>query len=517
MTTTVLEREDEFRDENSVEKRTRLENGRLIRRIFRIHFYAGMIAGPILLMLALTGLVILYTQPLQDLIYGGKLTVPAAEGNLPLQNQVNLALNEFPGYEVASVIPSPDPEHATVVGLKEGHAAGHDGHASSDITNVFVNPHTGEVTGHAIAGNDIIGLANRLHGHLNNESITIPLPSISHFINAEENPDLWVDIPVGRMIVEIMTVWALVLAITGIYLWWPRKSQKSKRLLSVRWSKGGRLRWQDLHSSTGIVLSGFLAIFIITGMPWSAYWGTDWGTITSKLTPNQTPVTESTPIQNNDLNGPGNSMEWAGRNDHVPGSMDHAPARLDFTAIEHIAHQLGMLPGYSIDAPVDTTEDGKTTYGSYSLANYWPQKLEERRTVYVDQFSGKTLFDATAGTMGGLKAATSWGVNLHMGTEFGIITRILSTLGCLLVIVSIASSYVMWWKRRPSGSAGLPNRPKRDPQLRNKGTKAMAIIGATLAIVYPSFGVTLLAVVGIDALYRYVRDRRTPAAAAAAA
>jgi uncharacterized iron-regulated membrane protein len=60
----------------------------------------------------------------------------------------------------------------------------------------------------------------------------------------------------------------------------------------------------------------------------------------------------------------------------------------------------------------------------------------------------------------------------HMGTQFGVIDRIIMTTGVLLLLTSIATSFVMWWLRRPSSRAricrirrlrstfGLP--PKRD-------------------------------------------------------
>ena len=45
------------------------------RAIWRVHFYSGMIAMPFILLMAVTGLVILYTQPIQDLTEGDLRTV----------------------------------------------------------------------------------------------------------------------------------------------------------------------------------------------------------------------------------------------------------------------------------------------------------------------------------------------------------------------------------------------------------------------------------------------------------
>ena len=48
----------------------RAKASRQWRSVWRIHFYAGMFAIPFILLMAVTGLVILYTQPLQDLTQG---------------------------------------------------------------------------------------------------------------------------------------------------------------------------------------------------------------------------------------------------------------------------------------------------------------------------------------------------------------------------------------------------------------------------------------------------------------
>jgi uncharacterized iron-regulated membrane protein len=478
----------------------RIERGRLLRRIWRMHFYAGAIAGPFLLLLSLTGLVILYTQPIQDALHGHLYKVPASAVSVPLQQQVDAAAAEFPELGIETVVPAADSEHSTRVALVDP--------GSEQITSVFVNPHTGEVLGSYTDGADLVGLANRLHGFLNNDAVTVSLPSLSHWIDPAEHPDVMVSVPLGSLVIEIITVWSLVLALTGIYLWWPRSSQKGKRLLSVRWGKGGRIRWQDLHSASGTLVAGFLAVFVVSGMPWSDYWGADWSAAANKITPNQEVEAVSTEAKVGDLDRLGRRIVWAEREDAIPASADAGVAQaLSYTDVAEIAQQEGMIPGYSIIPPSDEPghHGSDTVYGSFMVMNHWPQKLSEQRTLYLDQFTGNTIADSDAGDQGVLQRATSFGVNLHMGTQYGLLTRILATAGVLLLIVSVLTSYVMWWKRRPTGTAGLPKRPRRRPGTRSIGTPAIAVIGVVLALVYPSFGVTLLAVVAVDTALLLVR------------
>ena len=86
---------------------------------------------------------------------------------------------------------------------------------------------------------------------------------------------------------------------------------------------------------------------------------------------------------------------------------------LTFNDIDQIAKSENMIPGYSIVPPSDATEDGETTYGSYTVVNHWPQKLSEQRTLYLDQFTGQTIANATADQDGALDRITSWGQHPH--------------------------------------------------------------------------------------------------------
>jgi uncharacterized iron-regulated membrane protein len=80
-----------------------------------------------------------------------------------------------------------------------------------------------------------------------------------------------------------------------------------------------------------------------------------------------------------------------------------------------------------------------------------------------------------------------------MGTQWGLFSRILMTLLCLLTVWSIISGAVMYAKRRRKGSLGLPRRPSEV----NIG-KGLAVIAVVLAIVYPLWGASALIILALD-------------------
>jgi uncharacterized iron-regulated membrane protein len=118
--------------------------------------------------------------------------------------------------------------------------------------------------------------------------------------------------------------------------------------------------------------------------------------------------------------------------------------------------------------------------------------------------SGKTLAVSTPGDwgQGALGTVTEFGVQTHMGTQFGIISRLIMTFGCVAVLWSIVSALIMFWKRRRPCTAGVPRRPTEI-----KTARRLFGIFAVLAIVYPLWGMTAAMVMGFD---RFVirRNRR---------
>ena len=66
----------------------------------------------------------------------------------------------------------------------------------------------------------------------------------------------------GSMIVELAASWAIVMIVTGLFLWWPRGTKGLGGVLYPRLRQGQRIFWRDLHAVTGIWVSG-LALFLI--------------------------------------------------------------------------------------------------------------------------------------------------------------------------------------------------------------------------------------------------------------
>ena len=478
----------------------------ILRRIWRLHFWIGLFVAPALLTLACTGLIILYSQPLDVWLHRDLKVVAQSASQIPLDAQVGEARrNVAPDMVLDAVTPPDAAGHSTQVDFlpAETPEVG-----ERNVTQVFIDPYTGRYLGQRKDLSGLIGWANQLHRLFGNDGPHMSLPSLGHIIAPSAYPDASIKVGVGNLLIEMTAVWVLVLAASGIYLWWPRAIERGKPRLAIRWRKGGRIRWRDVHATTGILLSAVLICYIVSGLTWSRYWGENWRAVASTITPATEVDAPSTPAKVGDFDRLGRRIAWADKSDPVYASDASASKPLTFNDIDQIAKSENMLPGYSIMPPSDTTTDGETTWGSYTVVNHWPQKLSEQRTLYLDQFTGQTITNATAAQDGALSRATSWGISMHMGNQYGLLTRISATFACLAVLTSILTATVMWWKRRPTGTAGLPGRSS--DAIRSNTPRgavvAIGVIATALAVLYPSFGLTLLLVLIVETI---VESRRT--------
>jgi uncharacterized iron-regulated membrane protein len=478
------------------------------RSLFRIHFYAGMFAMPFILLMAFSGLVILYTQPIQNISQRNLRQVPASAEHVSYDVLSKSVETAYPGQALKSLTVPTGSGRSAVFAVDDGSAAGR---------QVFVNPHTGKVLGTLKTGGGIVGLANRMHGYLNNNAIRISLPSVGALWDHGKVMRPYV---VGDLLLEMLGVWTLVLVMSGLYLWWPRRSTGSgtkrngRGLLRVRLRKTGRARWRDLHGASGVLLFSIILLTVISGLAWSAYWGPNFTALANSVSPNV--ATEAPPSvlgKRGDLDRLGNQIPWNTASMPIPASYATTidgtmPAALSLEAIVSIAEKEGMKPGYTVNFPANVTDEAtqEITYGSFTVSNSWPRKTSEARDLFLDQFSGTTRAEQNAYGYGTVSNSLDTMVSLHMGTQLGLFSRLMMTALCLLSIWSVFSGFVMFWKRRRPGTLGVPRRPVEVRLARRVGVTAMV-----MAVLFPVWGVTAAAVMAFD---RFVIRRTRPLTAA---
>lgn len=453
-------------------------SGSLYRAVWRWHFYAGLLVLPFLTWLAVTGGLYVFKAEIDGFFHRDLETVPVATGPVrPHGEVVAAALASHPG-QLLKYTPASAATSSAEVGIAS---------AEGERLAVFVDPHRAAVLGALSDRGTVAWTIRRLH-------------SLKYFG------------PVARGAIEIAGGWAILLVLTGICLWWPRG--RSGGVLSVRGQPRQRVFWRDLHAVTGLVVGAALAFLAITGMPWSVLWGAkvnQWANghnfgypagvrvqvpMSTQRLGDHTPTAWSHEQARLPRSAPGTHEDHAGHG--APPRQDGAasPAAIGLDAAVAIVERLGIARGYTLSAPRGPT-------GVYT-ASVFLDDVSQQRVIHIDQYSGRPLIDVRHADYGPLGRWLEWGINVHLGQEFGVPNKVLLVVVCLAIVLLCVSAGVMWWKRRPSGSLGIPPMPTDRRTLH--AVIAMLAVGG---VVFPLVGASLLVMLLLDALL--VRGRqRTP-------
>jgi len=449
---------------------------RFYRTVWRWHFYAGLFVIPFMLMLATTGIIYLFKPQLDALMYHNQMFVQPAGTMLPYTQQLEVAQTHYPDATVAKVTPSVTPNRSTEVELRT---------VDEHTLTIFVNPYTGQVLGDRDEDHNLQSVVRKLHGELMIGKI-------------------------GDYLVELAACWGLVLLLTGLYLWLPRRGFTVWGTLLPRWwSKNRRVFWRDLHAVPGfysVLLVGFL---ILTGLPWSGFWGKTFAQISNQYpaqmwdaVPKSTVLTgslnqngdqvvpwavEQLPMSQSSTSGHQHHSGHNGANTTVirEGIPTGTPVNLD--SVIALAQAKGAAAGFSVSLP-----EGKT--GVYTISGF-PDDPTQEVTLHIDQYSGKVLADVRWQDYGLVPKAVELGIAVHMGKYFGFGNQLLMLFACLVVIILCVSGLVMWWQRRPAGRIGVPPLPEHVQQWKTP----LAIV-AILGLVFPMVGFSLVTVLLLDYL-----------------
>ena len=218
-----------------------------MRKLFlTLHLWAGLTAALFLLLLGVSGALVAFEGEI-DRALNPRLSYVHPQGQPLTLEAISARLTAaYPGATIEVFGLPQRADYSLFVGLMQ---------SSRKRTALFVNPYTGEVLGSADQANHFANRVHQLHTHL----------------------------LVGELADEITgwsSVFLLVLSITGLVLWWPRK------LFRLRWDsltgQGSLKRFNyDLHNLVGAASSIVLFIFAWTAI--GIHWERPVGKLAEKI------------------------------------------------------------------------------------------------------------------------------------------------------------------------------------------------------------------------------------------
>ena len=417
--------------------------------LWRWHFFAGLFCLPFVIMLCVTGSLYLF-KPQIEAWLDRDIDRTVSTG-LPrsVSAQRDAALAAVPGGHFLALEMPFQARQATRVLVAHG----------ADVARVYIDPVTLRVMASRNEQTRFERLVFRLHGQL----------LIGNW---------------GSAIMEMVASWTLVLILTGLLLWWPRRMVAGGTVLPRLGAKG-RLFWRDIHAVGGVWISLVLVLFLVSGLPWSFIWGSAFSAVESRigrLVAIQDWEIGAVPIAamlSGHATMPGMSdAEMAGMT--MESRPQPAMTQMGLDAVYETARELAYPAPVLITPPATTG----AAWHIRSDAQDRPKRIEasvtdQGQVTHVVRFADKSLSDRVIG----------YGVAFHEGHLFGVLNLALNLLVAFLLTLASVAALMLWLRRRRPGHLDAPCASPRPI-----GWGALCIMGL-MGVLLPELGASLLLLV----------------------
>lgn len=429
--------------------------------VWRWHFYSSLYVFPFLMMLAVTGLIMLWVSAMTE-INGERTAVVPGTATLAVSALEAAAEAAVPGGVAATYI---EPRAADRVAVFQ--VTGEAG----DVT-VLVNPYTAEVVQTFPWRAGWYDFATEIHGTL-----------------------LIGDL--GDWLIEAAASLGVIMVVTGVWLHWPRRGGTWRAALLPKVAFTSRGAWKALHGAVGMWMSAILLVFLISGLSWAGIWGGKmvqaWSTFPAEKW-DAVPLSDKTHADMN--HGAAKEVPWGLEQTPLPESGSTAGAAavdgaVTIDSVVAYARDLGFNGRFQLALPGDET--GVWTISHDSMSNDGPDPSADR-TIHIDQYTGHVLADVGYADYSPWAKAMAYGIAFHEG-DMGVWNLALNTVFCLSMIFLPVSGLVMWWKRRPEGAFRLAAPPAPKGQAVWWGAAALIV---ALGVAFPLAGVAIAVVIVLD-------------------
>jgi hypothetical protein len=376
----------------------------LRKSIFWLHLIAGLIAGLVIAIMCFTGTALAFEKEIVAYAERDARRIAAPAPDAPRLSLADLFAHVRAAYPTArpgGIILQNHP-HAAVA------------FTADRQSTYYANPYTGEIREPASTRTrDTLKLLVDWHRVL--------------ALGGDQRP-------VGKAITGACNLAFFVLAVTGLYLWWPRKWRTKglrRSLWFIRRPADAKARNWNWHNVIGLWTAPVLIVLTLTALPISYRWaGQLLFTITG--TPPPPPA-------------PANTAPAAKL---TPPSSDAKP--LSAEALITVAQK--QFPTWK----TLTYRAGTTQPATIAIrtADSWPRTANT--TLSLHPFTGEILKRTGYAELNAAQQLRSWTRYLHTGEALGwpgqLVAGLASLGGCVLVYTGFALGWHRWrrWRSPPS-------------------------------------------------------------------
>lgn len=415
--------------------------------VWRWHFYAGLLCVPMIVWLACTGAIYLWKPQIEAVLDRPFDRLVMAGRPAPAVDQVRAAERAVPGATFVRYQLPAEPDDAVRIIFAQG----------GDAVRVYVHPRTLEILKTVAEDDRAMNVVSALHGTL---------------LLGDR----------GSWFVELAACWAIVMILTGLYLWWPRGRAGTGGVLYPRLGGGRRVFWRDLHAVTGVWVSAFALTLLATGLPWANAWGAYLKEVRAYTATADGPQDWTTSRRE--------QRAQAAGDEHAGHDMSAAGIASGLGALDLVVAAAAQqrLAGPVMIAPP------KTPGGAWTAASDSANR-PVRATIEIDGATGEVIGRRDFADRHWIDRAVNFGIALHEGQLFGLANQIIGLFTAIGLVLLAISSTILWWRRRPDGVLGAPL-PQGRPRF---GAVLIALI-VVLGVLLPFFAVSLVLMLLVERL-----------------
>jgi sulfite reductase (NADPH) flavoprotein alpha-component len=375
--------------------------------LFQIHWFVGITAGTLLMMVGVTGAMLSFSEDIIDAVNPGVLEVARQAGPVLDAPQLFARLQQIaPDSQIAGLSLTGDPDGSAQVHSVRVNFVPAPGEKRGELR--YVDPYTGQL---------------------------LPASQAQVFFKQVEFLHRFLLLPTatGKVIMGSTAMCLLFLALSGLYLRWPRQALQWRAWFRLDFSLQGRSFLWHLHSMIGTWALLVYLISASSGVYWSFEWvkkGVDGLLGQTQMQPKQAAPKKAP--------GAGKSAERAKPAAREPLQLEQVTRVWQaFNAVEPVyrrvffrfperANEAVQVNYLDVDAPHDQALNRlRINLETGAVSN---------RQLYRDKDAAGRLLSAA--------------YPLHMGTYFGLPGRIIMTLGALCLPLFGITGWMLYLDRR---------------------------------------------------------------------
>lgn len=365
-----------------------------------LHLWLGLISGLIVFVVCITGCIWVFNEEITLLLEPQNRIAKQDSPVLAPSEIKKIANQEFPDLKVSYV--TYQQGVAANVGLGDRRKGG---------ASLKINPYTGEIISKKIMKDGEVDFFRFiLNGH--------------RF--------LWLPYEIGRPIVNYATLIFVILLITGLVWWYPKKWNKSTRNKSfkIKWGASFKRINLDLHNVLGFYSSLFLLVIALTGMVWGIQWyseGLYWVTSGGKQLPERNKMVSDTTQLN----------------------KHYTPEQAIDLAFQKAISENPKANGFYYSYP--DTSKAKSTIGIFIYPNkgqFYNSKRYSFDQHTLKPLNGDEIYgvDFEKSEFGGKLRRMNY--DLHVGSILGFPGKVLAFLVTLIGASLPITGFLIWWGRK---------------------------------------------------------------------